>query len=472
MLSKVGVVTLLLACACASGDRRDASVDSSLSRDASTRDSGAMDSAADSGAPADSGFSLDAVTPDAVTPDAEPRDAANPDAGDVSGTDAEPLDAGFEDAAAEDSGSPVDVGPELVAVTLEVTVPPSTPAGNPVHVAGNFQGWNPADPAYALTAVSATVHTITLDFAVGQQLEFKFVRGDWSRVEKGPAGEEIANRALTVTSAGTHSYTVASWADSSSNPGTRTGNVSEVQVPGFLNGRRVWVYLPPGYSAQDPSVRYPVLYMLDGQNVFDANTSFSGEWEVDEALEALIPTGEVRPLVVIAVDNGGAARLDEYTPWQGDDLGQLVGGGGEAHLQAFRDVLLPWVDSTFNTLTGPENTGFSGSSLGGLMSVYAAYAHSDVFGRIGALSPSVWWANEMLVDFVAGLPKPPVVLWTDMGTAEGDLGPFQRLRAELLSDGFVEGQDLTAIEVAGAAHNEQAWAARMPDILRFLFPGP
>jgi predicted alpha/beta superfamily hydrolase len=212
--------------------------------------------------------------------------------------------------------------------------------------------------------------------------------------------------------------------------------------------------------------------MFDGQNVFDARTSFSGEWRVDEALEAGIPAGRVAPIIVVAVDNGGASRVDEYTPWVGTFNGQPGGGGGVEHLRVIAEVLKPWVDQNHRTLPGPESTGLAGSSLGGLMGVSAAYTRPDVFGRVAALSPSVWWSGERLVEFVTQQPKPAVRLWTDMGTAEGSIAPFRRLRAALLADGFVEGADLRTVEVAGAGHIEAAWAARMPDVLAYLFPPP
>src|SRR5262249_10569905 len=154
----------------------------------------------------------------------------------------------------------------------------------------------------------------------------------------------------------------------------------------FLGGRRFWVYLPPGYH--DSSARYPVLYMLDGQNVFDRLTSFVGEWKVDETLERMIPAGEVAPIIVVAIDNGGTARIGEYTPWSDPGDG---GGAGAAHLTAIADVLVPHIDATYRTQTGPTHTGIAGSSLGGLMALYATYARPDRFGRNAALSPSIWW---------------------------------------------------------------------------------
>ncbi|MBI2373493.1 MAG: phosphonate ABC transporter ATP-binding protein [Deltaproteobacteria bacterium] len=448
--------------ACSNGSNRP-----EVGKDASVRDSNVPGPDAaptqDADGPMDAPPSPDATSaldaspePDATMPDATALDATS--------LDGAPADSGSADATVIDSGV------TSVPVTLEVTVPADTPPGYPVHVAGDFQTWDPADPAYALTLVRPMVHAITLELEPSQTITFKFARGDWSRVEKGPAGEEVANRTLTVTGPGTSSFTVARWSDSPVSNGARTGMIFELTVPGFLGGRRVWIYLPPGYSSEDLSIRHPVLYMLDGQNLFDNATSFSGEWSVDETLEAGIRSGEAQPLIVVGIDNGGAARIDEYTPWADDASSE--GGGGEAHLEAIITVLKPWVDAQLRTLPAAEHTGFGGSSLGGLMSVYTAYAHADVFGRIAALSPSVWWANERLVDFVTAGAKPPVRLWTDMGTAEGSLESFRRLVAALGADGFVEGNDLRALEVLGADHSEPAWAARFPQIVRFLFPGP
>lgn len=399
-----------------------------------------------------------------LAPDAGPRDAAAVDSGlRDAGSPADAtvsLDAGS--AADASEGGPVDV-------VFRVRVPADTPADEPVHVAGDFQGWDPSDPAYALERAPDGRYAITLSFEVGDAIAFKFARGDWSKVEKGPNGEEIADRTLTVDGPGEHTFTVASWADGSPLPRTLSGDVTEHSEPGVLSGRRLWVYLPPGYDAA-PSARYPVLYMLDGQNVFDQSTSFAGEWGVDEALETLIPSGEVEPLIVVAIDNS-AARLDEYTPWEGEYQGSPAGGGGQAHLRAIVDEVKPWVDQTFRTRPGPAHTGFSGSSLGGLMSVYAAYARPDVFGRVGALSPSLWWDDERLTAFVQAEDKPlGVRLWIDMGTMESSLGELAVIAAALRADGFVEGDDLRVVEVQGAGHNEAAWRARFPDVLRFLFP--
>lgn len=364
-------------------------------------------------------------------------------------------------------------------VTFRVIAPTSTPAGATLYIAGSFQGWNPGSAAHRLTDRGGGLHEITLDLAAGTTLEFKFTRGDWGKVEKGPGGDELPNRTWTVGGAATLQRTVARWSDLA--PGnTRAGSVTTHTVPGFLGGRRVWVYLPPGY-ATETGRSYPVLYMLDGQNVFDLGTSFAGEWMADEACEALVAAGLMAPVIIVAVDNGGAARLHEYTPWY--DAGYGAGGGADAHLQAIADVLVPWVNAGYRALTGPSHTALAGSSLGGLLAAYAAYARPDVFGSAAAVSPSIWWHDRALLGYVGSRPKPAATVYTDMGTRESgvlrdtdgngvddSIDDLRALRDLMLAQGFTTGVDLLAVEDPGAVHSEWHWAQRFPTALGFLFP--
>jgi len=367
---------------------------------------------------------------------------------------------------------------DTASVTFRATAPATTPPGDPVFIAGDFQGWNPGDPAYQLADLGGLAYEITLDLTVGASIEFKFTRGSWATVEKGPNGEEIPNRTHAVTGTETLELTVDNWADQPVS--TITGDVTTHTVPGFLSGRRVWVYLPPDYHLRADQ-RYPVLYMFDGQNLFDEATSYAGEWEVDETCEGLITAGLMSPVIVVGVDNGGLDRIDEYTPWYDPGFGD--GGGGEAHIQQFIDVLMPWVDTNYRTLTGPYATGLAGSSLGGLMSLYAAYAHPDVFGVIGALSPSIWWNSEELLDYAAGQSKPDSKVYMDMGTIESgsmvdedgngiddNIDELRAMRDLMVGQGFVLDDDLMVVEDEGGMHNEWYWAQRFPGTLQFLFP--
>jgi pullulanase len=378
---------------------------------------------------------------------------------------------------------------ETVEVTFTVTVPENTPADADVYLAGDFQGWNPADRHFRLQPGDDGRYRITFFVPVGtlddwqNRLEFKFTRGSWESVEKGPRGEELSNRTLVLRGGGeAHDFTVANWADLGPPPPpaahTITGNVFAVSFPDVLDGRRVWIYLPPGYAGSD--ARYPVLYFWDGQNVFDAATSFAGEWRADETCERLIAEGRIRPLIVVGIENGGTDRIHEYTPWIDR---RRAGGGGDAHLHAVVRDLKPRIDGAFRTRTGPEDTGICGSSLGGLMAVYAAYAAPETFARAAGLSVVFDWAGGHLREWIAGRDKPPVRLYFDTGTLEtghtvdangngidDHVDGLRRLRDTVLEQGFRDGVDLMTVEDSGARHHEEAWARRLPAVLEYLFP--
>jgi predicted alpha/beta superfamily hydrolase len=238
--------------------------------------------------------------------------------------------------------------------------------------------------------------------------------------------------------------------------------------------RRVWVYLPPRYTFETER-RYPVLYLQDGQNVFDgATAAIAGrEGEVDEAAQRLIERGEIEPLIVVAVDHGAERRIAEYTPTADRRVGG--GGGADAYGRMLVGELKPWVDRAYRTRPGRESTAIGGSSLGALVSLHVGLSHPEAIGGIAALCPSVWWDDEWVVRFVDGLPaKPDTRVWVDVGTREGDeaVPRARRLRDALVRRGWQDGVDLRYVEAGGARHDEAAWAARTPDVLRFLFPPP
>ena len=362
--------------------------------------------------------------------------------------------------------------------TLRVTVPGSTPPADIVYLAGDIQGWVPGSPSWALAKQPDGRWTIAVPFTAGQTLQFKFTRGTWETVEKGSSGEEIANRTLAPVDGATYDLSVATWRDL----GTITGHVESFIHAPFLGGRRVWVYLPPGYDAT--TQRYPVLYMHDGQNLFDVRTSFAGEWRVDEACEALIASGEIAPIIVVGIENGGASRCLEYTPWP--DASSCGGGGGDAYLTAVRDVLVPEVDARYRTLARREARYMAGSSLGGLISAYAGYAFDGTFSRVAAVSPSYWWAGGEMMTWAAAQGRPAMArFYQDMGTLEAGtttdanqngvddyIECLRTMRDVLVAQGFVAGADLVSLEAAGHVHNESYWAQRVPNMLRFLVEPP
>jgi pullulanase len=370
-----------------------------------------------------------------------------------------------------------------VRATLRVQVPASTPARDRIHVAGDFQDWNPGSPSHALTRTADGRWVITLELPPGRPIELKFTRGSWEKVEKGPAGEEIPNRVLNPEPGATYDFKVASWRDQAgpapARPSTITGHVESFSDDAFLGGRRCWVYLPPGYERDER--RYPVLYMHDGQNLFDDRTSFAGEWRIDETCERMIGAGEIAPLIVVGIENAGLRRCDEYTPWPTREAGSTCSGGGaDLYLRAIRDTLIPLVNRRYRARTGPESTWMAGSSLGGLITAYAALSFGGTFGRVAAVSPSYWWAERRILAHAAA-PGPLEVFafYQDMGTDEkgsdqdangvNDLIDDLRVMERIVrARGLSGGGRIQSVEAAGHRHSERYWAERAPEILRFL----
>ena len=234
--------------------------------------------------------------------------------------------------------------------------------------------------------------------------------------------------------------------------------------------RDVIVYLPPGYH-DDEQRRFPTLYLHDGQNLFDAASSFGEEWCVDETAQFLISLGIVEPVIIVGIYNAGNARLDEYTPAR--DRKHRRGGGADAYGRMLVEELQPMIDREYRTIPDADHTGLGGSSLGGLLTMHLGLAHPDVFRRLAVLSPSVWWASRTIVRSVETLTaKPPLKIWLSVGTAEGRnvVPDARRLRDALIDKGWLLGADLSYFEMEGAGHNEGAWATLVDPMLRFLFP--
>jgi predicted alpha/beta superfamily hydrolase len=236
----------------------------------------------------------------------------------------------------------------------------------------------------------------------------------------------------------------------------------ELHSPQLDVGRDILVYLPRSYASRER--RYPVVYMQDGQNLFDAATSFGEEWRVDETLEAAEPGVEA---IVVGIPNAGEQRCDEYSPWEDPENG---GGCGDAYLDFLVDTVKPRVDAAFRTLADREHTGILGSSMGGLISLYALFHRPDTFGFAGVMSPSLWFAGRAVFRFVQSAPVPPGRLYLDVGTGEGAeaLDDARRMRRLLLARGFRPGRTLRYLEDPGAGHTEAAWAGRVEGALRFL----
>jgi predicted alpha/beta superfamily hydrolase len=260
---------------------------------------------------------------------------------------------------------------------------------------------------------------------------------------------------------------------------TLTGNVkTHLQFESKILGncRDVLVYLPRRYR-QSKRVRYPVLYMHDGQNIFDVATSFAGvEWGVDETAQRLIRKELIEPIIIVAVANVGEDRIHEYTPTRGaifeSALAEKLSRGAARDYGRFLiEELKPFIDKTYRTRPGAEFTGLGGSSMGGLVTMALGLWFPNVFTRLIVMSPAIWWDNEAIVRLVEDLDqKLPLKIWLDTGTNETGWERARILRDALVEKGWRLYDDLQYTEVEGGDHNESAWAARVDPALRFLFP--
>jgi predicted alpha/beta superfamily hydrolase len=239
--------------------------------------------------------------------------------------------------------------------------------------------------------------------------------------------------------------------------------------------RNVYVYVPPGYDSRGNHQRYPVLYMHDGNNLFDARLAFGGhEWKVDATADRLIQAGQLEPLIIVGVSNS-SDRMEEYTWVPGTLEGKPMGGAGASYARFLVEELKPQIDAAYRTKPGRAHTGVLGSSLGGLISLYLGIFHWDTFQRIGIVSPSLFWSNRAALHDSQRIPD-DLRIWLDMGWDEGQTGvmpgvikDLRGLKKNLESKGYAQGKNFHFMEDLYGEHDEDAWARRLPLILPFLF---
>jgi predicted alpha/beta superfamily hydrolase len=231
------------------------------------------------------------------------------------------------------------------------------------------------------------------------------------------------------------------------------------------NARDIFVYLPPSYERTDR--RFPVVYVQDGQNLFDDSLAFGSEWQVDEHMERLSRLSV--EAIVVGIANPGAARCDEYSPFVDAQHG---GGGGDEYLDFVERTVKPAIDELFRTDPSRGATGILGSSMGAVISLYAFFTRPQVFSFAGAMSPAFWFADRALFTLVEQASFTPGRIYIDVGTGEGDsaVADAQRMHQLLVDKGYVPGESLMYVEDDGAPHSEEAWARRVRTALYYLIP--
>ena len=250
---------------------------------------------------------------------------------------------------------------------------------------------------------------------------------------------------------------------------TATENVSilkkEFLIPNLNNiSHKIWVYVPPNYN--NSNKKYPVIYMHDAQNLFDATTSYAGEWGIDETLNKLFKkTG--KGFIVVAVENGGEERINEYTPWEHEKYG---GGKGAIYIDFLKNTLKPYIDATYRTKKQAKHTAIIGSSLGGLISYYGGLKYPETFGKIGALSTSFWFSDKVK-DFTYNYGKnKKSKLYLLVGVKEGKdvVLNTKKYKILLLETGFKSKNITSKINPEGA-HNEAFWSSEFSEVIQWLY---
>lgn len=360
-------------------------------------------------------------------------------------------------------------------VTLRITsIPVNTPADANIYLIGSVNSWNPASTTHLMQPDGLGARTITIPEGTGT-VNYKFTRGgSWTTVEGNTSGGYLPERSFTFTgSPQTINVTIQSWEDipGSVSNSTAAANVQILNTAFFMpqlnRTRRIWIYLPPDYYTTAKT--YPVLYMQDGQSVFDGSTSLSAEeWGVDESLNTLHSQGDYGA-IVIGIDNGGEYRINEYSPWVNPNYG---GGDGDEYMQFITETLKPYIDSNFRTRPQAEYNAIAGSSMGALISTYGAIKYSNLFSKAGVFSPSFWFAPAQLNNYItntandlSGLRLYFVCGQNESAAMVSDMNTVKNI---LIGNGVPSSSTFTKVDSDGV-HNQSYWRREFPAAYQWLF---
>ncbi len=355
-------------------------------------------------------------------------------------------------------------------VRLVVTSPANTPENARIFMASSLNNWNPTDSGFELKKNAAGKYELEIPENSGK-VEYKFTQGSWETTEGNESGKGIENRTFTFT--GTPQIienTILSWAKPEPKKHTASKNVTILSenfgVPQLETTRRIWIYLPVDY--QSSKKKYPVIYMHDGQNLFDNLTSFSGEWQVDETMDKLFQEGE-NQAIIVGIDNGGSERLNEYSPWENTKYG---GGKGDLYADFLAQTLKPYIDKNYRTLASAKNTGLIGSSMGGLISFYTGLKYPEKFGKLGVFSPSFWFANSDLNLYISEyskfLKKSKIYFLAGRKESAEMVTDIEKVAPILIRKGICRKNIKTKFDDYGT-HSESYWAKEFPAAYLWLF---
>jgi len=346
------------------------------------------------------------------------------------------------------------------------SLPSNTPQEDQIYFAGEPNGWNPGDADWVFVQ---NEDVFVLDIAPSAPTVFqgKITRGSWETVEGNANGGFMPNREFNFSWVDTLFIDVLTW-EGEFVPDDLPDNLivfdDEFYMTELDRTRRIRVLLPSDY--EETELNYPVLYMHDGQNLFSDQESFAGEWEIDEAM-LMFEEGGYDGAIIVAVDNGGALRIDEYTPYAHPVYG---GGEGDLYVDFLVNTLKPSIDEEYRTLPQREFTGLMGSSLGGLISFYGAIKYQDVFSKVGVFSPSFWF-NDSIYDFAdeVGKNQEMQIYFLAGGQESASLDQEVINMMTLLSNEGFQEDELNYQFVPNGQHSEWFWAQEFPAAFEWLY---
>lgn len=350
------------------------------------------------------------------------------------------------------------------SVTFVIKKMPVT--SGPIYIAGTFNSWNPANTEYIFKRQENGTYTLTTDLKSGLH-EFKITNGSWNNTECNTDGSAAQNHIITVQGNIDVPIEIGAWSSSFSKKQVASTASEQVTllkkkfyIPKLKRYKQIWVYLPKGYKASKK--KYPVLYMHDGQNIFDAKTAYSGEWGIDEFMD----TTTLPQAIVVAINNDAIKRLNEYNPYNTTKYGK---GEGKVYVNFIVHTIKPWIDHQYRTRPDKESTFIAGSSMGGLISLYALLYKPNIFGGAGVFSPAFWTTNDRIYADVKKLgSRVNSRIYFFAGKMENDSMVPDMLKAFNLMQKNSISKMITSVRDEGR-HNEATWQHEFSFFYQWLF---
>ena len=337
-----------------------------------------------------------------------------------------------------------------------------------LYLSGNFNNWLENDPAYKFTKQANGNYVLNMNLSTNYAVECKITRGTWPSVETELNGNFLPNRTFTAQNNQTLLFDVANWEDMLGWH-TAVGNTHIVTLNfpmgNLMTTRRIWIYLPQDYYTS--TAHYPVLYLQDAQNLFDeVYTAFGTEWGIDEAMQVLEDSLYTKAIIV-GIDNGGANRINEYSPWINTQYG---GGQGEHYASFLVPNLKPFIDANFRTLPSRDYTGIGGSSMGGLISMYTLLEYQNVFSKALIFSPSFWFSDSCFTHAAASGFQQACKIYFLSGLNESGsmVSDMNQMKNTLITAGH-SAAAMPIVTWADGQHSEWFWKREYPSGFKFLF---